>query len=106
MSGHASQIRFRAWVRRAGHPPGRSTSDPKSGRYVKERAGPSGGLWCQKKNVCIRLETWSVHVGCHSTEFFILDPAMDLHAAEAAAEADGVVLVKWDRAPRLAIPSN
>ena len=23
----------RAWVRRAGHPPGRSTSDPKSGRY-------------------------------------------------------------------------
>ena len=31
MSGHASQIRFRAWVRRAGHPPGRSTSDPKSG---------------------------------------------------------------------------
>ena len=42
MSGHASQVRFRAWVRRAGHPPGRSTSDTKSGRYVKERAGPSG----------------------------------------------------------------
>ncbi|EOD17957.1 hypothetical protein EMIHUDRAFT_195949 [Emiliania huxleyi CCMP1516] len=38
MSGHASQICFRAWVRRAGHPPGRSTSDPKSGRYAKERA--------------------------------------------------------------------
>ena len=33
---------FRAWVRRAGHPPGRSTSDPKSGRYARERAGPTG----------------------------------------------------------------
>ena len=42
MSGHASQIRFRAWVRRAGHPPGRSTSDPKSGRYAPE--GKSGAV--------------------------------------------------------------
>ena len=41
MSGHDSQIRFRAWVRRAGHPPGRSTSDPKSGCYERESAGPS-----------------------------------------------------------------